>query len=75
MVRKVTIEQFLTPEEIEQAKALYRANKDTPTKFHKAVVDQIIRPNIRRINADLGQDNDPGYLGYAVEYVFSRTGV
>ena len=34
----------------------------------KRIRDEIIKPNIDRINKALGQENDPDYLAYAVEY-------
>lgn len=70
MVRKVAISQFLTEEEIKQAVKLYT---EDPVHFHKRCVAEILKPNIRRINADLGQQNDAGYLAYMVEYVIVKT--
>lgn len=72
MARKVTLNEFLTPEEIQKAQELFAAHAATPTRFHKECVDKIIRPNLKRINASLGQKNDPDYLAYAVEYVLGR---
>lgn len=60
---KVTIDQFLTEKEIKKAMKLRTA---------KLIADQIITPNLERINAALGQENDPMFLGYAVEYVISQ---
>jgi len=63
--RTITIGDFLTDTEIEQALSLYQK---TPEKFHKLCKEQIIAPNIERINAKLGQENDPDFLAFAVEY-------
>lgn len=50
---------FLTEEEI--AKAIRLRNAASIKRY-------IIEPNIKRINETLGQENDPMYLAYAVEY-------
>jgi hypothetical protein len=64
-MKQVAISDFLTDAEIEKAIKL---------KSQKAVREQIIEPNIERINQTLGQENDPAYLAYAVEYVLRRAG-
>ena len=58
------IGDFLTDEEIGLALDLYR---DDPDTFHGRFRDQVIIPNLDRINSSLGQANDPDYLAYAVE--------
>jgi len=63
MVKQVGIVDFLTEEEIARAGELGKAVD---------IEREIIRPNIDRINAALGQENDPMYLAYAVEYVLSK---
>ena len=68
MTRRITIDMFLTHEEVALAQKMYR---DSPNTFHKDFMEQVIVPNIDRINAALGQENDPGYLAYAVEYVMA----
>lgn len=60
-----TIGDFLTDEEIAAAIRLYRAS---PASFHGQCRDRIIKPNLDRINAALGQENDPDYLTYCVEF-------
>lgn len=62
-MREITVNQFLTDAEIAQAIALGNA----------ADIDaQIITPNLARINAALGQENDARYLAYLVEFVISQ---
>lgn len=73
MGRKVTISQFLTEEEVQRAMDMHKQTRDSPTTLHRKLVDEIIKPNIRRINADLGQANDPAYLGYMLEYALDRS--
>lgn len=63
-IRKtVTIKDFLTLEEISQARRL---------KSAKEICRLIIEPSIERINQTLGQENVPMYLAYAIEYALSR---
>lgn len=64
-MKTVAISDFLTPNEIEEARKLYRS---VPSgAFAKQCAEKIIAPNIGRINSSLGQANDPKYLAYAVE--------
>lgn len=58
-MKHVTLQDFLTDREIDRAIKLERAS---------AICQEIIEPNLLRINRDLGQENDPMYLAYAVEY-------
>jgi hypothetical protein len=61
-VRHITLGQMLTDEELLLAVRLNDRQK---------IRDQIIKPNIERINKSLGQENDPDYLAYAVSYSLS----
>ena len=61
-MKQITIDKFLTEEQIKQAIKLKKA---------KSICDQIIKPNIKHINELLGQENDPRYLAYVVEYVIN----
>ena len=58
----VTINQFLTESQVLKAKKLKNA---------KDICKEVIEPNIDSINKKLGQENDPMYLSYAVEYVLT----
>lgn len=62
-MKKITLYDFLTDEQIKKAAELKTAAKITA---------EIIEPNIKAINLKLGQENDPKYLGYLCEYVFSQ---
>lgn len=69
--RNITLDEFLEMEEINRAWEIWindRAN------FHRRVRDEIITPNMDRINKALGQDNSSDYLAYAVEFVFGQIG-
>lgn len=63
-MKRVTLLDFLTREEIEEARKLQVARE---------IRNKIIDPNIQRINRALGQKNDPMYLAYMVEYVIGLT--
>lgn len=63
---------FLTDAEIKKAIKLYRIANGS---FHQRCMDEIIKPVITRINKALGQENDPGYLAYAVEYLCMKAGI
>lgn len=67
----VRIGNFLTGEQIREAIALYTAHAGRG--FAQMCADKIIEPNIEAINRKLGQENDPKYLAYAVEYVMMQT--
>jgi hypothetical protein len=69
-LRQVGLTDFLTEEEIARAIELYQIC--AAGSFARAVDAQIITPNIDRINAALGQENDPRYLAYAVDYILSK---
>lgn len=62
-MKQVSIGDFLTDREINLAIRL---------KTARAICDEIIKPNIQRINRALGQENDPMYLAYAVEYAVTK---
>lgn len=67
--RMVSLPEFLTPDEITRAGELYHALPSN--QFASTVEREIIAPNMARINATLGQENNARYLAYAVEYIFS----
>ena len=58
-MKQATLKDFLTDREIRRAMELQNA---------RAICEEIIRPAIARINRALGQENDPMYIAYAVEY-------
>lgn len=59
-MKKITLSDFLTEKEILKVIELNDAKK---------ICDEIIRPNIEKINKKLGQANDPMFLGYACAFV------
>ena len=61
--KTVTIGQFLSDDEIKRA-FKYKENA-------KEICEHIIKPNIDKINRKLGQENDPMYLAYMVQYALT----
>lgn len=68
-MKTVTMRDFLTSDEVDKAVELYTYHR---LAFHNRCRDEVIKPVIDRINADLGQENDPDYLTYAIEAMFAR---
>lgn len=58
-MKQATLKDFLTDSEIRRAMELKQA---------RAICEEIIKPALARINRALGQENDPIYIAYAVEY-------
>lgn len=58
-MQTVKITDILTDEQIHRAVELGRAQE---------ICSEIIKPNIEEINLKIGQQNDPMYLAYMVEY-------
>ena len=66
--KTVALADFLSPQQIKAAEKLYK----DPDTFHNNVVKQILVPNMSDINRKLGQENDAGFLAYAIEYIFMK---
>jgi len=73
-MKSVAIQDFLTQGEIERAIDLYAkcAADDNSAPFSILCEREIIEPAIDRINKTLGQENDPKYLAYCVEYTMMK---
>ena len=67
----ISLEQFLTPDEIKRVKILY-GKGTTPQVFHTWLREAILVPNMDRINNTLGQEMDAKYLAYAIENILSQ---
>ena len=63
----MTIGELFTEREINAAVKLY--NECKPGEFNKRVVEKIVEPAMARINKVTGQENDPRYFGYLLEFV------
>lgn len=68
-MKSVVRPDFLTPEEMERARRLWRELKGTGG-FAAAVVHEIVTPNMRRISAALDEDNEATVVSTMLEYVF-----
>jgi len=67
-MKTFNITQILTKDEINKAWHLH--NTLPESLFAEAVDNQLIKPNMERINKALGQENDSRFLAYAVQFVF-----
>lgn len=72
-MKKATLNDFLTRDEIAEALKIYRDPRRR-LSFATVCCERIIEPNIERINKALGQVNDPMYLAYMVEYAIIEAG-
>lgn len=70
-MKHISIGEFLTEDEIAHVKAVWERAEDT-SQFVAIVQREVIEPNMARINATLGQENDARYLAYAVAAVFAQ---
>jgi len=66
--KSVTLSDFLTDEQIDEATTLYADHGDSVAQIQARVIE----PNMAAINAKLGQENDARYLAYAVVYALSQ---
>jgi hypothetical protein len=71
-MKKFSLSDILTDPEIETCLRMYRDNRST---FHERCLNEIVRPNMERINKALGQENDARYITYAIEYVIGQAGL
>lgn len=62
-MKTISIGDFLTDNQIKEAEKLGRA---------KDICEKITKPNIKEINDKIGQENDPMYLAYAIEYALTQ---
>lgn len=69
MATSVTIDMILTDAEISRAVHIF---KNDTNNFHRRCMEELVKPNMERINKSLGQENDPSYLAYMIEYAMIR---
>jgi hypothetical protein len=76
-MKHVALTDFLTEAEIERAWTIWReqlvAHPEHGASAAAIIDREIITPNLARINAALGQENDARYMAYAIEFVFTET--
>jgi hypothetical protein len=68
-MKTIQIKDFLSTVQQRRAVAIY---KSKPPNLHRELLEKVIVPNMAEINRKLGQENDPSYLAYAVEYALSQ---
>jgi hypothetical protein len=71
--KRTRLQDFLTDEQLEECIAIFsrRAHRGEPSPA-RVICDEVIRPNLDAINSKLGQENDPRYLGYVVEFALEQ---
>jgi hypothetical protein len=70
-MKTINIGDFLSTVQMRQAIALYQQERSGA--FVDRLVEQVILPNMAQINRKLGQENDPRYLAYAVQYALLQS--
>lgn len=72
-MKLISIGDFLSERQIAVVVEMWE-HKVSSRQFHTDVVAKVIAPNLTEINRKLGQENDPNYLAYALEYVLTQAG-
>lgn len=70
-MKQVTLADFLSQNQIETAAKIVNETETGKPRIDR-IKTEVIEPAIGEINQKLGQENDPTYLAYAVEYVFVK---
>lgn len=74
-VKLVTIGEFLTEQQLQRAIELFEAYREKAPLhgFAQQLATEVIEPSLEDINRKLGQENDPMFLAYMVEYALRKT--
>jgi hypothetical protein len=73
-MKNATLKDFLTDAQIAECIKIYERSRGRGDPEHGfrgpalSICEEIIKPNLKAINEKLGQENDPRYLAYVVEY-------
>ncbi len=70
MMKSASLPDFLTAAQIKQASQIWLNDH---SHFHDRVLAEIVTPAMPEINRKLGQENDAGFIAYAIEYIFNQT--
>ena len=70
-MKTLKIGQILDGQEMNEALKLYKSCENH--QFAERCAAEIIRPVLERINKVSGQENDPKYLAYCVEYAIMKS--
>lgn len=69
-MKQVSLKDFLDESEIKKIISISKKHDINSSSFITTVHDEVIKPNIAKINKKLGQENDPKFLSYAIQYIF-----
>ena len=69
--KTIPVGAILTQKEMKEALKLYDTAENH--RFAERCAAEIIGPVIDRINKDSGQENDPRYLAYCIEYAILKS--
>lgn len=74
MTKHMLITDFLTLDQIKQASDIYERHLGlVGGAMHEEIKRLVVLPNMAQINAKIGQENDPDYITYAIEYVIGAS--
>jgi hypothetical protein len=63
--------QLFSDDALNQAIRIWRDDRDN---FHNRVLKEVVEPAMANINKVTGQENDPRFIAYALEYAFMKGG-
>lgn len=69
-MKTIELGKLFTVDELKRAASIFA----TETWAHQRIVDEIVTPKMAHINAVTGQENDAGYIAYALEYALRKGG-
>jgi hypothetical protein len=67
--KSFSLGEMLTDAEIQRAINIWQ---DGGPRVARRLCDEVVRPALVEINRKTGQENDPMYLAYMLEYVFEQ---
>jgi|DEB0MinimDraft_6_1074348.scaffolds.fasta_scaffold53014_3 hypothetical protein len=68
--KKLTASQIFSDKLLHQALQIDRDNRSYTLRMKQ--YRELVQENIEGINARTGQENDPGYLSYLLEYLIAH---
>jgi hypothetical protein len=71
-MKHMTLKDFLTDAQIAECVTIAQEPDPSEPSLARRICARVIEPNLAEINRKLGQENDPRYLGYLIEYALTR---
>jgi hypothetical protein len=71
-MKTITLSQFLTDEQIDHAIRLF---EEDGIDSRRKIQTEVIEPNMAVINEKIGQENDAGYLAFAVVHMLMQAAI